>query len=100
MDDTIILTKQEVTDDEIGQKTLCDIKRIEIFVTVKSINRNEFFSAGQNGISPDFLFETSKLNYAGEKEVEYKGQRYSVYRTYSPHESDMIELYVTSKAGV
>ena len=57
------------------------------------------FSAGQTGLNPEIMLETAVTNYAGEKDVEYNNVRYSIYRTYRPYDSDIIELYLTRKAG-
>jgi hypothetical protein len=40
-----------------------------------------------------------RYDYEGEKLLEYNGKEYSIYRTYCPHDSDDIELYVERKTG-
>ena len=100
MDSTAYLFELEYIEDEIGQQISTDKKRTEILISVESVNRTEFFRAGQSGLSPEYVFKTAAVNYSGEKEVEYDGTRYAVYRTYNPPDSDEIELYVQRKVGV
>ena len=39
------------------------------------------------------------FEYNGELDVEYRGKRYSVYRTYTGMESNKTELYLQLKVG-
>lgn len=100
MDSHAYLIKQEYEKDNLGQIKKKAETKTEIFITILSISRNEFYKAGSSGITPEYVFETAAINYAGEKEIEFEGKRYSVYRTYNPPDSDNIELYVHKKAGV
>lgn len=74
--------------------------RIEIFVTEKSITRGEWNDAGQRGLNPSIALTTARINYNGEKTIEYCGKRYGVYRTYHDAKTDEIELYLEEKAGM
>lgn len=100
MDSFAYLIKQAYEKDNIGQLKKKKETKTEIFVTVLSITRNEFYKAGSGGITPDYVLKTASINYTGEQEIELDGVRYAVYRTYSPPDSDDIELYVHKKAGV
>ncbi len=73
--------------------------RRDVFVNVQSVTRQEFFDAGQAGLQPQYVFVMFGPDYEGEKVVEYKGKRYSVYRTYA-RKDDNLELYVEERAGV
>lgn len=73
--------------------------RRDVFVNVQSVTRQEFFDAGQAGLQPQYVFVMFGPDYEGEKVVEYKGRRYSVYRTYARRD-DSLELYVEERAGV
>lgn len=73
--------------------------RRDVFVNVQSVTRQEFFDAGQAGLQPQYVFVMFGPDYEGEKIVEYKGKRYSVYRTYA-RKDDNLELYVEERAGV
>lgn len=100
MDSIAYLVHQNHTKDEIGQNISGGETLLEVFVTVNSVSRAEFFNAGRNGLTPEFVFVMPKINYSGEKEIQYDGKRYSIYRTFCPPESDDIELYVKEEAGV
>lgn len=100
MDSSIILIQKTYIKDELGQRIPGEEKRCEILVRIDSVGRTEFYKAGQSGLNPEFVFVTARINYSGEQEVEYDGKRYAVYRTYSPPDSDDIELYVHKKVGV
>ena len=72
----------------------------EVYAKVKSITRSEFFSAGQNGLRPDYQFSVFAGEYSGQKSCEYNGERYAIYRTYRAEDSDYMELYVQREVGV
>ena len=96
--------------------------RREVFAQVESVSRNEFFAAGQAGIRPEYRFVVFAAEWQGERECEFNGQRYAIYRTYQPdaytrHENqstregsitrssyvadaDRIELYAGRRVGV
>ena len=46
------------------------------------------------------MLRTQRINYSGERIAELEGVRYGVYRTYTPPDSDLIEIYLEEKAGV
>ena len=69
-----------------------------VFVNVQSVSRQEFFSAGQAGLQPQYVFTMFGPDYDGERTAIYHGRRYSVYRTYA-RTDDLIELYVEERAG-
>ena len=69
-----------------------------VMCQVDSVTRNEFFEAGRNGLNPEFVFRVFFGNYEGERLVEYRGKRYSIYRTYHGR-NDMMELYAERKGG-
>lgn len=70
-----------------------------VFCQCNSVTRNEFFEGGRNGLNPEHEFTVFFADYNGEKVVEYKGQRYAVYRTYHAR-TDELELYVQREGGV
>lgn len=72
----------------------------QIFGSISSVNRAEWYSAGQEGRKPELVFTTPIINYSGQPEAEYHGTRYSIYRTYLRQGSDEMELYLERKAGV
>jgi SPP1 family predicted phage head-tail adaptor len=70
----------------------------QVYCRVDSISQSEFFEAGRNGLNPDYRFTMFSGDYQNEEIVEYKGQTYSIYRTYLTR-TDNIELYVQRKGG-
>lgn len=69
-----------------------------VYAQVDSITQREFFEAGRNGLNPEFKFTLFSGDYDNQPIIEYKGSRYSVYRTYL-RRNDIIELYVERKGG-
>lgn len=74
-------------------------RKRQVYCQTGPITRQEFFQAGRNGLNPETQFSVFAGDYAGERECEYGGQRYAIYRTYLPPGSDYIELYVERKGG-
>lgn len=87
-------------EDALGQMILDTEIRKEILTEIESVNRREWFDAGRNGFKPEIKLKTAAVNYSGEKEIEFEGVRYSIYRTFKLTSSDEIELYLERKAGV
>lgn len=99
MDDVVKLLTEVISVDE-DFNNVADYKARLVYCKVRSIGMNEFYSAGQAGLNPAYVIEVFSGNYNGEKIVEYKGVRYSVYRTYRKLDTDTTELYIEDKAGV
>lgn len=70
----------------------------KVFANVRSVTFSEFFDGGRNGLNPDLIFTIFSGDYSGEKIVEYKGIRYTVYRTYMGR-NDTLELSVERRVG-
>ena len=100
MDGIAYLIQKTYGNDEIGQMIPESETSMEIFVTVESVSRREWSDAGKSGLNPEIKITTAFINYSGEKEVEYNGIRYVVYRSYHPSNTDQIELYLERKNGV
>lgn len=90
----ISITQQQ---DEYGQWVDTPTSK-QVFCQVESVGQREFFEAGRNGLNPQFKFTLFGGDYNNEPLVEYKGNQYSVYRTYLT-KSDKMELYVERKGG-
>lgn len=99
MDGVIKLVKLTTTTDELGYPVETPTER-ETFCSVLSVSRSEFFQAGKAGLTPEHVFSVNAAEYEGEKELEYLGERYRIYRTYQPDGSDYIELYTEYRSGV
>lgn len=95
--DTIKLISQAMTQDAFGVWRPRETSRT-VFCQVNSVTRSEFFEGGRNGLNPEYEFTVFYDDYEGEPIVEYKGKRYSIYRTYHAR-NDTLELYAERKGG-
>lgn len=98
MDGMISLLTSTTTKDDYGVRKESFTKK-DVFCKVKSVTRTEFFSAGRNGLNPEYVFEMFAGDYSGERTVKYDGVTYAIYRTYKSEGSDYIELYAQTEGG-
>lgn len=70
----------------------------DVFCTVASVGKNEFYSATQAGLDVQFVFRTHPANYEGEDTLIYEGVEYGIVRTYTAS-LDVLEIYAGYKAG-
>ena len=99
-DTTIVLITQTGAKDQKGVwRETGEIQR-EVFASVQSVTRAEFFAGGQSGFRPEYRFDVFHAEYQGESECEYAGVRYAIYRTYRNPHTDYMELYAERKVGV
>ena len=98
MDGTLILIKQEYEKDEIVHDIPKETQR-EILCEYRGITRSEWRDAGQNSINADVMAKTQAVNYEGERLAVVNGKRKEIYRTYTPPDSDEIELYMQDEVG-
>lgn len=97
--DIIYLISTEYKNNKYGVAEKVETRR-KVRANKSGTYASEFTAAGQNGIKlTDFMFTIRERNYRKETTVEYKGQRYGVYRTYPPAE-DLIELHLTERGGL
>lgn len=99
MDGIAKFISETYVENSIAERVPIENER-EVFVDCESATRNEWTQAGRNGLNSTCVIKTQRINYSGEKIVEMDGVRYGVYRTYSPPDSDEIELYLEVKVGV
>lgn len=97
-DGVIYFLKSTVTKDVYGVEHE-SFEHREVFCQVFSITRTEFFSAGRNGLNPDFMFKVFSGDYEEERTCKYEGVSYAIYRTYNPPGEDYIELYAQTEGG-
>ena len=93
----IYLIGQTYAADKYGVLRATDTMR-KVFAQVSSVSSAEWFEGGRNGLNPEYRFRIFGPEYHGEKIVLYKGERYSVYRTYEARD-DVLELYTERKQG-
>ena len=72
--------------------------RREVFAEVKSVKMNEFYTALNDGIQPEYIFTlTDYADYNGEKTIIYDGTYYDVVRTYTPVNGQTIDITVMKR---
>lgn len=94
--DVLTLVKETQTQDRYGVWRAAETER-DIFCTVGSVTRSEFFEAGRNGLNPEYVFTVFFADYEDETVCEFHRKRYAIYRTY--HDGDQMELYAERKGG-
>ena len=95
--DVITLVAVTRTQNEYGQWVASESTK-DVYCEVDSVSQSEFFEGGRNGLNPEYRFTMFFADYNDEPIVEYKSQRYAVYRTYL-NKNDKLELYVERKGG-
>lgn len=96
--DVVILVSETPSMDAMGQ-IVTTTERKECFCSVRSVSSSEWYAGGQAGFNPEWQLRMIEGDYSGEKECEFLGKKYAIYRTYRA-QNDLIELYLTSKVGV
>lgn len=96
--DVVTLVGYTYTKDEYGVQRSTQTER-EVFCSVESVTRAEFFEGGRNGLNPEYKLTMFFADYNGEDTVIYNGTAYGVYRTFRA-KTDELELYVERKGGV
>lgn len=82
LDDACILLSLVTTDkDSLGQPITKE-KPFLIFCSKLSITRAEHAAAGQLGHKPEIMLIVDSESYDNEKNLEYQGKRYSIYKTF------------------
>lgn len=101
VDTTIkLITDAEQYQDDYGIWRTREQTKREIYARVSSIDRREFFSAGESGFKPEYKFTVFMAEYHGEALCEYEDKTYAIYRSYHVPGTDDLELYVQQKVGV
>ena len=82
MDAIAYLVQDDVrTFDEYGNELISQPLK-EIFVQVDTVYNTEFYNAAQAGLRPTLrFFITHRIDYNGETDIVYEGERYHVIRT-------------------
>lgn len=98
MSDVIELLTEVFETDEVGNE-ISLITPKQVYADVTSVSRAEFFSAGEAGLKPAFVFKIFFGDYDGQRLVSYKGQQYQIYRTYIDMTNELAELYTEERVG-
>ncbi|MBO5386682.1 MAG: phage head closure protein [Lachnospiraceae bacterium] len=73
-------------------------EKTDVFAELKSTGSQEQLNAGQRGYKNTLKFEMLASEYSEQSELEYKGNRLTIYRTYKPS-LDKMELYAGERIG-
>lgn len=98
MDDVLILVSETKSKDEYGVDRKSFTNK-QVFAKANTVNRQEFFMGGRNGLNPSFSFTVFAGDYSGEAVCQFHGEQFSIYRTYHVPGTDYLELYVERKGG-
>lgn len=86
-----ITLKEQINETETAEAT--------VFCEVESITQSEFGAAGQKDIKPSYKFVVWAFEYNNQTELEYNGQRLTIYRTFERQQEEKIELYAEKRVG-
>lgn len=100
LDDVVSLIALTTAQDATGVWKTTESTPVEVFCQLGSIDRSEFFSAGRQGITPEYQLIVNECEYNGERLCLFRGTKYAIYRTYRNPDEDVVELYLQAKAGV
>lgn len=95
--DVAYLVSESYSQNEYGVVERTTAKR-RIFCDVTSVTSQEWFEGGRNGLNPQYRFIIYSFEYLGESVIEYRGNLYTIYRTYI-RSQDELELYAEKKQG-
>lgn len=93
----IKLIKSTYSTDSIGQSVPTFTERT-IFGYSYPITRQEWQSAGERGLKPEFMCKVFSYDYEGEEICEISSVKYGIYRVYK--NGDVTELYMEKKVGL
>ena len=97
-DAVITLVKEEHQKNDFGVDSVVSTTRT-VYCNLKSVNRADFYAAGQIGLALDHVFITNPVNYGGERILIYDEYRYEIARVYQAS-PDVLEIYAGHKVGV
>jgi len=97
MNDVCYLIGTTLTEDELGQQVPSETRRM-VYCRVDSIGSVEWFQGQSVNLRPQHKLTVFFGDYDNEETVEFRGERYGVYRTYQ--KNDSLELYIEKRKGI
>ena len=85
--------------DALNQLVKTGTEQIPVYCQIESVSQSEWSAAGINGLKAEYKVTVWADEYRNAVSAILDEVRYSIYRTFQRSE-DMIELYLTRKAGV
>lgn len=70
----------------------------QTFARKDSIRQSEFYQSAKTDLKPELTFIVWTQEYNGEQELEYKGRKYTIIRTYEKNDKE-IELICSGLVG-
>jgi len=96
----IYLVDKTLEEDDIGNVVTSSFRLTKRYAKRQSVRTNEFYSAVESGLTPSVEFVMKRLDYDGQKELNWNNKRYAVIRTVDPKNKFDIVLVCTRKIGV
>ena len=96
----IYLVDKTLEEDDIGNVVTSSFSLTKRYAKRQSVRTNEFYSAVESGLTPSVEFVMKRLDYDGQKELNWNNKRYAVIRTVDPKNKFDIVLVCTRKIGV
>lgn len=78
----ILISQNLAAEDELGNQIPAETETV-VLCGLKSVGRNEFYSAAVTGLKPELIFVLHGYEYNGERIVKFEGNRYRVIRTFA-----------------
>lgn len=99
-DDVAVLKgNPTATYDTYGNETIA-YTETTVYVQSRSVYQQEFYNAAQLGIRPSLvLILPNRMDYSGEKLVEYQGNTYDVIRADWKNGRDSLSLTLAERIG-
>ena len=96
--DVIELVKEVPGENDMGDSIVVREYK-EVFANEKGIRQSEFYQAMANGLKPELMYEISKFDYEGEKQIRVNKEKlYNVIRTY-PTKNERLEIICEGLVG-
>ena len=95
--DVIELVKEVPGENDMGDSIVIREYK-EVFANEKGIRQSEFYQAMANGLKPSLMYEISKFDYEGEKQIRVNNKLYNIIRTY-PVKNEKLEIVCEGLVG-
>lgn len=95
--DLILIGNDDFTSDGIGNQVPVHSETV-VMGYEDRLSRNEFYQAGQSGISLSKLFIIHPYEYEGQNQVKFNEQTYTIIRTYQ-RDYEELEIVCQVKLG-
>ena len=95
--DLILIGSEDFISDAIGNQIPAE-KETQVMGYEDRLSRNEFYQAGQSGITLAKLFVIHPYEYSNQNLVKFEGQMYTIIRTYQ-RDYEELEIVCQVKLG-